>query len=136
MLLDRDVEVSVPMKVPKHFPGAHKLSLDELWDRSYRPSGYPIMAACSGSIEILRLFPFDDLWSKSIAGFICFSKKRKNLVNSNVIGGTAYHGHSEMLEHLLIDCDKITKKLNKNGIKFVELKSTESPDTCFGKNEP
>ena len=94
MLLDRGVEVAVPMAVPKHHPGAHKIVGFEQWNQSYRPAHFAIMASCSGSVEVLRLLPFEDVETMSCADFICFSKKRKNLVRSSTIGAAAYHGQS------------------------------------------
>ena len=43
-------------------------------------------------------------------GCICLSKKKKNIVNSNVIGCAAYHGKTAILKHLLDKMPGVAKE--------------------------
>jgi hypothetical protein len=55
--------------------------------------------------------------SLSDSGTICLSKKRKNLVISNVIGAAAWYGKADMLK-------EVVKQLPKG----INLMSLEQPD--------
>ena len=59
-------------------------------------------------------------------GHICFSKKRKNTVISNILGAAAYWGKSELLNHML-------KKIDKG---FIDVQCLESQDIMTGKAGP
>ena len=51
-------------------------------------------------------------------GFICFSKKKKNMVISNIVGCAAYYGKQTIVE----------KVLSKLGPQFAEAEAMEQPD--------
>lgn len=90
MFVDRGADIHNP---PEDIAG----------DDSYRKTPHVITAVISGDIPTL-----DAVLRAGGAinekGFITFSKKRKNLVNSNVVGAAAYWGKTRMLSHLLTKC--------------------------------
>ena len=69
-------------------------------DESYRRSPYIIQAAKSGSIETFETVKKHGA-NVIEHGCICLSKKKKNVVISNVIGAAAYCGKTKMLKYLL-----------------------------------
>lgn len=69
-------------------------------DDQYRRSPYIIQAAKSGSIETFETVKKHGA-NVIEQGCICLSKKKKNVVISNVVGAAAYYGKSKMLKYLL-----------------------------------
>lgn len=69
-------------------------------DDQYRRSPFIIQAAKSGSIPTYEAVRRQGAIPHE-SGCICLSKKKKNVVISNVIGGAAYAGKLAMLKYLL-----------------------------------
>ena len=95
-------------------------------DDSYRKTPHVITACLGGDIKTLEsvLRAGGGIQEK---GFICFSKKKKNLVISNVIGAAAHAGKTKLLEHLL-------QKLSSQAANFEaseEQDRTTAKDTKF-----
>jgi len=86
-------------------------------DETYRKSPFSIQAVCGGDIDTFKAV-LRCGGSMSDVGFICLSKKKRNLVISNAIGAAAFHGRTKMLE-------LIAKKLP---VDAIELQAMEEPD--------
>ena len=67
---------------------------------NYRKAPFIIQAASAGSIDAFKFLLQKGLQINE-DGFVCFSRKRKNQVISNVIGAAAYHGHSKLVKQLM-----------------------------------
>lgn len=69
-------------------------------DDTYRRSPFIIQAAKSGSVETFEAVRRHGA-NVTEGGCICLSKRKKNVVISNVIGAAAYTGKIKMLKYLL-----------------------------------
>jgi hypothetical protein len=69
-------------------------------DEQYRRTPFVISAAQSGDWDTLQGV-CQNGGSLADTGFICFSKKRKNLVNSNVLGCAAWAGKNLLLKKVI-----------------------------------
>jgi hypothetical protein len=69
-------------------------------DDQYRRTPFVISAAQSGDWDTLQGV-CQNGGSLADTGFICFSKKRKNLVTSNVLGCAAWGGKSLLLKKVI-----------------------------------
>lgn len=97
-------------------------------DDSYRRTPHVITACISGDIPTLEAV-LRAGGAINEKGFITFSKKRKNLVSSNVIGAAAYWGKTRMLSHLLTNC--ASSYLNFEATEELDRKAAK--DTKFQK---
>jgi hypothetical protein len=88
-----------------------KLYIDHSNKSEYRKSPFLIQAACQGDLPC-----FETLLKAGCrqgeAGFIGFSKKRKNQVISNITGAAAFNGSTKIMKLLL-------KKTASAGIDFL-----------------
>jgi len=84
---------------------------------SYRRAPFVLQAVASGDAATLALV-MSHGGSLTDSGFIGLSKKRKNLVISNVIGCAAWHGSSDLL-------DDLVGRLGKDNI---DIEAMEQPD--------
>jgi hypothetical protein len=90
-------------------------------DDEYRRAPFVISAAKSGDLDTLEGL-LKSGCSLSDAGAICLSKRKKNIVISNVIGCAAFYGKKRMLETCI----------SRLGRQYIELEAQELVDT-FGK---
>jgi hypothetical protein len=86
-------------------------------DENYRRTPFVISAASSGDWDTLQCV-CQNGGSLADVGFICFSKKRKNLVMGNVLATAAWNGKNSLL-----------KKVIANLKNTLEMNSIEQPDT-------
>lgn len=87
-------------------------------DDNYRRTPFLIDAASSGSMPTVQMV-LDAGAAPVDAGFITFSKKKKNLVISNAIGAAAFNGRHQVMEFFL-------RKLDHSSM---ELEAIETADT-------
>ena len=77
-----------------------KLYIDHSKKPEYRKSPFVIQAACQGDVDC-----FETLLKNGCrlgeTGFIGFSKKRKNLVISNILGAAAFNGSTKIVKYML-----------------------------------
>ena len=90
-------------------------------DDDYRRTPYVISAAKSGDLDTLEGL-LKSGCSISDGGPICISKKKKNVVVSNVIGCAAYHGKRKMLEMCI----------SRLGQQYIDIEAIEHIDQ-YGK---
>jgi len=86
-------------------------------EEDYRRTPYIILAAQSGDQPTFEAI-LKHGGSLSDTGFICLSKKRKNMVISNVVGAAAYFGKTKLLSYLI-------KKVAKD---YFDVEAIEQPD--------
>lgn len=86
-------------------------------DDNYRRTPFVISAAQSGDWDTLQCV-CQNGGSLADQGFICFSKKRKNLVNGNVLAAAAWSGKNLLMK-------KVVSSLKSS----LESGSSEQPDT-------
>ena len=77
-----------------------KLYIDHSKRPEYRKSPFIIQAACQGDVNC-----FETLLKNGCrlgeTGFIGFSKKRKNLVISNILGAASFNGSTKIVKYML-----------------------------------
>ena len=69
-------------------------------EETYRKAPYILMAAQSGNQPTFEAI-LKHGGQLSDSGFICLSKKRKNMVISNVIGAAAFYGKTKLLKQYI-----------------------------------
>jgi ankyrin repeat protein len=87
---------------------------------SYRKTSHLITAVVGGDVPTLEAVMRAGR-SINDRGFITFSKKRKNLVTSNIVGAAAYWGKKKMLAHLLENVS--ASYLNAEAIEDTDYKN-------------
>jgi ankyrin repeat protein len=114
MLIKRGVDIMAP---PEKVTG----------DDQYRKSPFVIEAVKSGDMDTLECVVKNG-GSLTELGAICLSKKRKNVVISNLVGCAAYHGKKVILKVL-------ANRLGKNFLNFeaIEQNDSYSDDKKFKK---
>jgi hypothetical protein len=98
-----------------------KLYIDHSKKPEYRKSPFVIQAACQGDVDC-----FETLLKSGCrlgeAGFIGFSKKRKNLVISNILGAAAFNGSTKIVKYML-------KKPASAGLDFLASEKKDFQQT-------
>lgn len=69
-------------------------------EKNYRMTPFIITAAIHGDVET-----FEEIVNQGgdvkAKGFIGLSKKRKNKINSNIVGAAAYHGNTKLINFFI-----------------------------------
>ena len=74
---------------------------DDYIHKIYRKSPFLVQAACYGSLDIFKIL-LEAGCDINSCGHICLSKRR-NTVSSNVAGGAAYYGNTDVLSFIIKD---------------------------------
>ena len=113
----------VPLEIPPT-PFEHEGALDTV--KNYRSAPFIIQAACAGEIESYKYLANAGSDATEEVGHICFSKRMRNSVVSNVVGAAAYWGNAPLLSFIL-------------GMlpgECVDLPTTETSDRRLTKSAP
>lgn len=98
LLLQKGVSLQTPP------PAVQPNQMDPDFADNYRKTPFIIQAACKGNLDTLQLLIQQGADIKD-AGVICLSRRRRNVVSSNVLGAAAYHGHARLLKWALTRLD-------------------------------
>lgn len=77
-----------------------KLYVDHKDKSDYRKSPFIIQAACAGFLDVFETFVHHGC-SITDQGCVGLSKKRKNQVITNIVGGAALHNSTKILQYML-----------------------------------